>query len=162
MRHRQTDEVSVDARIQHSLKTVFTDEVLKALKALPENTNVSSALPSVVEKAADSAVADIRKSSFITFDLSRIIGNGSVPWVAPYEGFATVGRMLDELWFRMADRLPPYEYGAAWVLRDTATGKHYGQLGSHYAKAFLAGDDDDRSLAEVGLHPGMRLEAIPL
>lgn len=162
MQHRRADEVSVDSKIQHSLRTVFTDEVLTALKALPETTNLRAELQSVVEKATDRAVADIRKSSFLTFDLRGILGEDIEPWVVPYERFTSLTDMLDELWFKLEGAVPSHTYGQKWALRDPSTGKLYRDMGRRYANRVLGTEHDNRPLSVADIHPGMILEPVLL
>jgi hypothetical protein len=161
MKHRPIEDTNLDSKIQHSLRTVFTDEVLTALKALPGSSELRTELRSVVEKAADHAVADIRKSSFLTFDFKLMAGSDSREWVAPYESFSTVTEMLDTLWSRRLHRnVPAYTYGEKWVLCDSKSKKRFTDIGYEYASKALGDVFDRRSLSEVGILPGMTLEAI--
>jgi hypothetical protein len=161
MRQRRIEDVNVDSKIQHSLRTVFTDEVVAALKTLPAATNQEK-VRSVVEKATERAVADIRKSSFLTFDLQPIMGDGAEPWIVPFDRFAAVSDMLDDLWFRLDYRVPPHTYNKKWALRDVASGEWLRNMGRAYAEVALGTANDDRPLGAVGIKPGMTLQAAML
>jgi len=76
----------------------------------------------------------------------------------PADGFHTVNDLIAQLHHVLGNRVRPYYYGADWALRDAATGK------TIQTARMLAGVPpgrrlaDSRTLPEIGIWPGVRLE----
>jgi hypothetical protein len=68
----------------------------------------------------------------------------------------TAQEFLNFIYFGIDDLVPPYSYGSTWQLRNEDSGTVYHGMGMKSK----GGEDiaaDRRTLAEVGIHPGMKL-----
>jgi hypothetical protein len=91
--------------------------------------------------------------AYVTIDTSSLPGGSGVSWRVPYEQFDTAQKFLNAVWAALPPGLVrPYTYGKDWVLVDAASGKEFNDLGRRGGKK-----DDNRSLKEAGITPGMRL-----
>jgi hypothetical protein len=60
------------------------------------------------------------------------------------------------------DPKKPYIYGKTWLIKDAESGKIFDELELQDGMTELSIHVEDmRSLSEVGIKPGMRLEVIP-
>jgi hypothetical protein len=78
-----------------------------------------------------------------------------VEWIINDE--MTVADLLNPLWTsHLYEVAPAFTYPLRWVLVDNRMGTVFDQMGQRWAEAYSM-DSDNRSLAEVGIHPGMEL-----
>jgi hypothetical protein len=111
---------------------------------------------------------DFAEPGFCTIDTSPLMGGAGRVLSVECHRTASVSSFLDRLWIVMSDigseasDVPaPNTYGEAWALRARSTGRVFVKMGRTWARK--AGEvSDERTLAEVGLAPGMVLEAISL
>ena len=87
-------------------------------------------------------------------------GNGDV--ILPYPLFGTVSDFLDELYGHVSHVVPMNTFGIRWALRDSETGREFREMGRTWAEKNLRTHSDERPLEEVGIKPGMKVEAISL
>jgi len=75
-----------------------------------------------------------------------------------------VQELLDTIWFALQARIPPYKYGEIWMIKDADSSKVFNNIGKEEMKAFFGWSvpQDLRTLREVGIGPGARLEVIPI
>jgi hypothetical protein len=102
------------------------------------------------------------ENSSIFVDTSPLVGDRGEVVDLPYPVFGTVSDLLDELYASVASKVPAHTYGSRWVLRDPKTGRILKEMGRTWAKNILKRGNDDRTLPEAGIEPGMRFEAISL
>jgi hypothetical protein len=157
MNARGRDEVSVDQSIQRSLRTIFVEEIVPALERLPIDDHARQTLRAQLDDAADQAVADIRNSSFLSFDFRQILGEETPPWVVPYERFGSVSAMLDDVWLKLKERVPARSYGHSWILKNDSSNEIFDEMGRRYAYRAFGTSSDTRALSDVGIRPGMHL-----
>ncbi|MGA9580794.1 MAG: hypothetical protein WBR13_02355 [Allosphingosinicella sp.] len=162
MNIRGRDEISLDQSIQRSLRTIFVEDFVPALERLPIDAHTRETLRGRLDHAADQAVADIRNSSFLSFDFREILGEESPPWVVPYERFGSVSAMLDDVWINLMEQMPARTYGHSWILKSVSSNEIFDEMGRRYAYLAFGTSTDRRSLSEVGIRPGMHLSTIPL
>jgi hypothetical protein len=111
---------------------------------------------------------DSTDSGFCTVDTAPLLGAKGRVLSLECHKYMPVGSFLDRLWILLADMAPEEggapvanTYGEAWALRARSTGKLFVKMGRSWARK--AGDfSDDRTLVEVGISPGMVLEAVSL
>jgi len=99
--------------------------------------------------------------STVTLDTRPLLGSDGERVQIPYPAFGTVSDFLDDLYRHVADAVPPLTFGVNWLLRDAATGALLTNMGRGWAKTHLNETVDNRPIAEIGIRPGMVLEAIP-
>lgn len=102
---------------------------------------------------------ELQARSYITVDTRPLLGSaGQVLPFLYFEG-AVIQTLLNEVFRTFGGAIEPFTYGRSWVLRDSATEKPFSQIGSAWFKdRGMAADP--RTLSEVGLRPGMQLEAV--
>jgi hypothetical protein len=112
-------------------------------------------------EAVDRAVEQTRASLFLQLDPSPLLGEQSQPWLLRYDPDQTVSEFLNAIWFRLSRklRIPPHRYGSSWILLDATSGKELAAMGRAWAQQF-GQQKDLRSIAQAGIRPGMRLQAI--
>ena len=76
-----------------------------------------------------------------------------------YDEELTVSQFLDDIYFSIADQVQTSSYGTQWVLQDVRTKQIFADMGRSWA-AGRGKPLDDRKLAEVGIKPGMWLQAV--
>jgi hypothetical protein len=121
----------------------------------------SDQVEGVLRDEADRITDEIKKSAFITVDLSAFSPTLS-PLTLPIGALSTLNALTDEVYFAINEFVKPYAYGHEWVLRNTATNeviKNRRMLSGAPAGQPLS---DNRSLAEVGIEPGTTLDVIPV
>lgn len=98
------------------------------------------------------------KLAFITIDTRPLLGGNGKVQIVPYCQFNNVGDLLDAIWLSFGDTIPPFTYEESWILRDIDTGR----ILTDIRRKTISGKplSDERSLNELGIKPGMELEAI--
>jgi hypothetical protein len=154
-------------RIEHTLEASISSnqmaaEVLTQLK-IPRNTETERRVETVLGGVVDRAVKEIRETSFVEVDPRPLVGTSSSPWQLPYEDFRNVSDFLDRVWagLRREVVVPPWTYESVWILRDADTKTELRDVGKAWAER-QGLKNDWRFLADVGIRPGMRLQAIPV
>jgi hypothetical protein len=116
----------------------------------------------ILSSVADRAIDTIRHENFLVIDSTPLLGANGEKWQVPYDQFPTVSDLLDNIWFSLRPHIESMNYGVKWALRDVASGQLYKEAGRRWAKNNLGHSLDERSLEQIGITPGMRLEAVPL
>lgn len=117
---------------------------------------------SVLASVADKTLETIKEESFITIDSRPLVGEDGQIWQIPYNQYSTVSDLLDNLWYLLNEyNIPSMQFGTLWALRDNKTKKVFKEMGRTWAGRH-GQRIDTRSLSDVGLIPGMKLEAIKL
>jgi hypothetical protein len=164
-RQQSIDEDKLYETIHDSVHSNLTSPEMVAeitnLVTKKSSQYIEREITSILDNIANKTIDLIREESFITVDPSPMIADKEITWKMNYSKYPHVSAFLDEVFFRITDliNLPTYNYGQLWVLRDKATGKIFSQLGSNWPPA-KGVNLDVRRLQEVGLMPGMELEAI--
>lgn len=164
MQRRNATEARSYDQVQEAVRSaVSSPEILNQLKAVV-GTHVDVAadrgLRQVLDRVAAAAVRNVEQR-FIAVDTSPILGaRGGVRRI-PFNPEVTVFEFLDDLWFSFSGHVPAYSYGTSWVLKDMATGALIMDAGRTWARQHNQAEDT-RSLADIGLGPGMRLQAVRL
>jgi hypothetical protein len=129
---------------------------------------VESAVESTIEKYRPAADADgdagaLARTVAEQEILKRTIvvdlpGEESAgPFIVPVGVGTTVDDFLNTVYFALDGLVPPYTYGATWVLVDPVTGRELADVGSMAVRGRVVEQDDNRPLAEAGIEPGSRL-----
>jgi len=145
------DEISKLARVPASgrLRSVRSaddkiDEILDLLRAFDRRGPVLGSRMSI---AADDLVVDFS-------EIDRTLGAG----IFSISDFGSVSTFLDEMYFRISDFVNSYQYLVVWELYDVRRNVVFNQIGTAWARK-QGQARDKRTLAEVGLLPGMILAA---
>ena len=116
----------------------------------------------ILASVADKTIETIREESFLTIDSRPLLGTKGNTWQVPYEQFATVSDLLDDVWISMSDHIPSMQYGLMWIFREARSGRLFNNMGRRWAEMNLRESLDTRGLKSVGIMPGMKLEAISI
>jgi uncharacterized membrane protein required for colicin V production len=137
------------------LREIASDKVAERL-----SQRSRSEVLGVLKEQAERIANDIRQSSFISVDLTAFGDNRGIQRY-PVAALKDMNALTDEVYFSLDGAVHPYAYGTEWVLRDKATRRVFRTL--RMLTGTPAGQrlPDTRSLEEVGIKPGMELEAIP-
>ena len=128
---------------------VILDKVRKAV----EQSDVQDK-----EKVVKNVVVNLQEA-YLTIDTTKILGSKGFRTLMLYDQFKTVQDLLTEIYWSIHEKVPPYSYGQTWLIKDEISGEEFEHLGSQFTRRRT---DDTRSLKEVGIKPGMRLQVIPL
>jgi hypothetical protein len=153
-------EIEHVVRSQLSSSAVITE--LTETISRKAGDRMEGQIAKILSSVADRTVESIQDENFLTVDSRKLVGEDGSIWRIPYSRYVTTSELLDNIWFLLDEYgVPPYEYGVIWALRDKTTGRILKDMGrtwaSNHGKSF-----DKRPLSEVGIMPGMYLEAIPL
>lgn len=171
MQRRVLNEGELYNRLRQTIRSTLTsDEIIIELSdAISRVTGerlreeIVGNVTKIMDSIAERTMEGVRKEGFITVDARPLLGtrNGKI-WQIPYGQFVTVSDFLDNLWYLLQPYgIPSMRYGELWALRDTKTGKVLRDMGRRWAHT-RGQTLDTRSLSDVGITPGMKLEAIPL
>lgn len=131
------------------------EQTLKSGEQLSEKK-----LETILKDAGRQAWSSLEKN-FITVDPTPIVGSGEGVRQVPYDPDQLVSYFLDDVWFSLLGKIPSYTYGDLWIVRDPTSGFELREAGRKWARKH--GENEDlRTLREVGIQPGMRLETIRL
>lgn len=68
---------------------------------------------------------------------------------------------LNDIYFILEPKVQPYTVGTAWALKDSETGEILHDLESDWSRG-TSSVEDTRTLEEVGIRPGMKLQPVRL
>lgn len=141
-------------------------DILEEILSLSRRNDIRAVAPQLAALLRDELdsgeIRARRKSddSAVVIDTAPLNGVGQVTITYPL--FGTVSDFLDDLYNHLDDAVPHSTFGIRWALRDPKTGKEFREMGRAWAKKNNRSGVDTRRLEEVGIKPGMKLEAIPL
>lgn len=144
----------LDNQIEQKVKAVLNAEDLL------EKTENREDLQRRLKEAADKITSEIRNSSFITIDARSFTGSDEDVFEFPASAFRTLNDLTDEIYFAISDHVEPFEYGYSWAIQNHADGKiiKNARMITGTKPGIPLGDE--RSLAEVGVSPGMVFELV--
>ena len=109
------------------------------------------------KEIADRVATQIEEATTVTVEANDFLRRPDAVFSYPIAAFETLGDLTDEVYFKLAPKVRPYQYGSVWVLKNKETGEVVKTL------RMLAGAPpgqrlhDPRSLREVGVQPGSTL-----
>jgi hypothetical protein len=140
----------------------FANELSETVSSLQGGQQVEEKVEQLMISAADRTVENVREERFVQVNPSPLVEMPVEPWYMPHGDIVTVSDFLDSIWFLLIKYgIPAETYGALWALRDAKTGRVIKDMGRRWARSQGQGLDT-RSLSDVGIFPGTRLEAIRL
>ena len=148
--------------VQSALASQETVDFLTKSLTPSASANSKAKVVKALESIAATTVQKIDDSNFLLVDLTPL-GEPRQTRFA-YVPQQQVNHFLDTLYFainEISHVVPPYTYEDLWTLRDHKTGKVFKDIGRDWARS-KGLKEDTRLLSEVGIFPGMLLEAIPL
>ena len=152
--------VSISQVATDEISRAFADEVLSRrlqAKDVPEEQRELIGL--VVGEIRREAVKNVA-ASVLHIDARPLKGPEAPVWEEPYIEELTVRQLLDRVWLNVQP-LPPYGYGTMWLLKDAASGEFFSSIGPAHGAAGSIADTDMRTVRQVGIMGGMRLEVVP-
>ena len=166
MQRRMSQGDRLYAEIQQAVRGTLTSSqlVTELRQVLSEDASRrgEEQIGRILDIAVEKTVDRIREVGFLTIDVRPLFGTAGRQWRVPYDRYRTVSELLNDI-FYLIGSVPPYSYGEAWVLRDSASGRLFTDMGTRWASGSDARGKrraDIRSLEEVGVVPGMSLEVI--
>jgi transcriptional regulator with XRE-family HTH domain len=141
-----------------------TPEQLEELRQLADQQAKELAKPSANSTPGQGAIQQIQEGEkHVKIDLSRF-STELPPLELDYDTFKNFGHFLDGVYMILGHHklTEPYNYGTTWLLKDKCSTKVF--LNLRILERHGPGHPvaDPRQLDEVGIRPGMELEAFPL
>lgn len=145
----------LEAKIEQIVTTKLTSHELVTQLRTASDDQISQ----VLRTAANDVTATIRDEQFVTIDFTAFAPE--IPEMSvPFDAYETVGDLTNDVYFRLAPRVKPYQYGTQWLLQDQRTGSIIKTLRMLARVPPGVALHDHRSLAEAGVGPGTRLAVI--
>lgn len=144
----------MDVQIEQKVKSVLNSEDLF------DETENKEVLQKRLREAAERITSEIRNSSFLTVDARSFTGSDEDVFEFPASAFRRLNELTDEIYFAISDYVEPFEYGYSWVIRNPENGKTIKNARMITGTKPGIPLRDERSLAEVGIRPGMVLELV--
>jgi hypothetical protein len=141
----------LEPTLQRALASRQVADRLSALKG--------DALLDALRHEATRISGDIQQASFIRVELSSISPTLS-PVTFPVAALRDMNVFTDEVFFALSKFVRPFAYGHDWVLRDAKTKTMFKSRRMLTQTPAGKPCPDTRSLKEVGIFPGMILEAV--
>lgn len=94
----------------------------------------------LVRNGAKLTRAEMRRSratSYLKIDVSELFGEEGLNFDIPYDASENVSDFLDRLYFGICkiNRIPAYEYGTFWLLKDQQSGRVFDNIGIRTSKS---------------------------
>ena len=163
MRRRDETDAKMMDVIQSALDDAFTSpQAVAKLEGLLKNGNNLSdqKIAAVLKDVGKTALSTVEKS-VLTIDPTLIAGERAPVRQIPYNPMQPVGRFLDDIWFSLDGKIPSYRYDDLWIVRDVKSGFELRNAGRSWARKH-GKNEDQRTVSEVGIKPGMHLQATPI
>jgi hypothetical protein len=137
------------------------EQIVAAVTAGPSHDELAADTKGLIERAQVTAREEVesRTISIDTAGISPGADGQTLRFAADNQ--TKLGKLTNFVYFGIADYVQPYAYGKQWVLKDADSGTVYRDIGRQWAQAH-GRRDDGRTLGEVGIKPGARLEVVPL
>ncbi len=110
-----------------------------------------------LNSAAEKAIETIREVGFLTVDSTPLFGNTGKKIQLPYSKYSTIDDLLKDIWLAHSNKLTAFSYGKEWAMREIKTGVTFKDIGMKITPPIRY---DRRSLKDVGILPGMKLELV--
>lgn len=96
----------------------------------------------------------IQENTTFTVDASNYLNDPNAVFQLPFSGFESLGDLTDAVYFKLAPKVRPFEYGYTWVLKDDSTNEviRTTRMITNSPQGIRL--PDLRSLDEVGIQPG--------
>lgn len=132
------------------------------LKALFENALAAPIDPLQNAELILKETADAVRQSVIQIDSRPMFGNKGKAWEESFDPDRRMDDFLNTLYFEMEPLgLPIFSYGRFWALKDVRSGMVFVPAGSQWA-CLNGAENDNRTLSDVGLRGGMKLDVLRL
>ena len=89
-------------------------------------------------------------------------GNARDVWQFNVNAFGRYQDFMDTIWSNADGKLPAYQYGVVWELRNKATGEVVKDSKGETGVDLLNRGEDGRPLDALGIKPGMVFEVVRL
>lgn len=135
---------------QDNLKARIRETIL-------DPTTVDQTNKSRLQQVADQVEADVDRATNITVDASEFLNDASAVFTYPVAAFESLGDFTNEIYFKLASKVRPYQYGHSWLLRNKQTDAIIKTLRMLVGAPAGTPLPDPRPLSEVGISPGITL-----
>lgn len=123
--------------------------------------SLSSRIYSLFNVASQRELINLLAEQYsLTIDTRKFNKTNGRVWKIPYDEIATVGELLDEIYFGLDGAVPPFTFGRTWKIRDVNSSfvLHLTTRGEVNSRGTY--ERDDRELRSVGIYPQMLIEVI--
>jgi len=151
------------ARIAAAAEASVRPDAATVAAAFYTSSRESSPLVTGSSPQAPGNAKNRSHSEALLVDIRPLVGPRGSTVKVDYPVSGEISDFLDELYRSVAlidPKFPMNTYGRLWALRRPDTGKIFKDMGRTWAKDVLNAKSDNRRLDEVGITPGMILEAI--
>lgn len=154
---------------QSNLITLIREEIMKVLTSKQTIDRVTSSeskdIQDILKSTAEEITDNIKSTGFITVSLGEKLGT---ELAYPTSLIANFNDLTNKVYFvlrrdiELREKVQPYTYGTTWALRDKNTKNifRHARMISDLGPGKPMGDN--RSLEEVGIKPGTKLEVVML
>lgn len=129
---------------EQELKNKITDTVKEELSK--NNSNP--------DKIAERVVQEVQEATTFTVDATEFLQQNDAIFTYPIAAFESLGDLTDEVYFKIASKVRPYQYGSSWVLKNKTTNEVIRTLRMLTGTPTGQPLPDIRTLREVGIQPG--------
>lgn len=140
-----------------TISTLITETLQSVLPSVLTPQVPASVVEQVVSEAVASAQSEL-DSRAIKVDLRQIALDLDEAELF-FDPSLTVEVLLNFIWVELRGHVRPFAYPSEWILIDRQSLKIFNEMGSTWAWQHST-NRDKRSLADVGIHPGMQLAAV--
>jgi len=134
--------------------------LIRAFRLREISLGIGRTLEASSTKAQASLPEEAKGDNFIYLDTTQISGEGGRKWRAPLDFFSSISDLLNDLYMQLIGEVSVFSYGSEWVMRDVKTGYVFTGMGKRYLDRNGKLAWDERTLADVGIYPGISLEII--
>lgn len=166
--NRESGNIDFTALINNMMQT-FENTLTSNQTITRISASNQKELPGVLKTYVETAAHEIKDSNFITVLLPSLGESSGINEVTyPISAIRDFDDLTNKVYFEMKKKpsvnnsLQPYKYGTTWLLQEKTTKKvfRHARMISGLGPGMRM--DDDRPLEELGIRPGMVLEAVLL
>lgn len=153
-KERGSELINLKSQISEGVKAVLNSQEVQ------ENLRKSDNIKENLARTADKITENIKRNSFITIDTREFTGKNTGVYEFPAGAFSTVSELLDQIYFMIEAYVGAFEYGISWAIKNSG-GDGIIKCARMITKT-PAGIPcpDERTLTEIGIHPGSIIEII--
>lgn len=152
----RSDEIFLQ-RAQKQQRTqaakVELTELQDRVRKIVEDLSTAQTRP---DQVAERVAKEVEEATTFIVDASEFLGRPT-ELRYPFAAFETLGELTDAIYFELAPKVRPFQYGLSWVLQWKDTGETLRTL--RMLMKVPAGQpfSDTRTLREAGIQPGTTL-----
>lgn len=152
------------SRIEKSIRdSLASSSIINEVRAVSRGrSRIEKEIAEMMDSVAGEAVEAIKRESYLTVDTRPLLGAKGYIWQISYDQFLPASSFIDYVWFSLQPHIESMKYGIIWALRDANSGEVFKNAGRSWAAEHTNEAYDYRTIASIGITPGLTLEAVPL